>query len=198
MRCRCGNPLAYYTNHEAADHHGLPPLYIVRYTSGMPTFSFDIVSDYDKAEMNNIFAAAEREIANRYDFKGTPAAIEWMTDKSGIKLIGANEWQLDALLDIIRKKIAARDQSTKVLDTTKPKNESNLRVTRELPFKKGLSQDIAKQITKQLRDQVPKVKAQIQGDEIRVTSASKNDLQAAIATINTGDYDVPLQFINYR
>lgn len=164
----------------------------------MPTFSFDIVSDYDKAEMNNIFAAAEREIANRYDFKGTPAAIEWMTDKSGIKLIGANEWQLDALLDIIRKKIAARDQSTKVLDTTKPKNESNLRVTRELPFKKGLSQDIAKQITKQLRDQVPKVKAQIQGDEIRVTSASKNDLQAAIATINTGDYDVPLQFINYR
>ncbi len=74
----------------------------------MPTFSFDISSDYDKAEMNNVFAQTEREIANRYDFKGTPATIEWLENKSGIRLIGAGQWQLDALLDIVRKKLSAK------------------------------------------------------------------------------------------
>lgn len=164
----------------------------------MPTFSFDIVSDYDKAEMNNVFSQVEREISTRYDFKGTPASIEWMNDKVGFKLIGANEWQLDAILDIVRKKLASREQSSKVLDTTKEKVESNLKATWELPFKKGLAQDKAKQITKQLRDEVPKVKAQIQGDEIRVTSSSKDELQKAIQTLQSADYDVPLQFINFR
>lgn len=164
----------------------------------MATFSFDIVSDYDKAEMNNVFSQVEREISTRYDFKGTPATIEWMNDKAGFKLIGANEWQLDAILDIVRKKLASREQSSKVLDTTKEKIESNLKATWELPFKKGLSQDKAKQITKQLRDDVPKVKAQIQGDEIRVTGGSKDELQKAIQLLSAADYDVPLQFINFR
>jgi len=105
----------------------------------MPSFSFDIVSDYDKAEMNNVFAGVEREIGNRYDFKGTPAAIEWLDDKKGFKLIGAGQWQCDAILDIIRKKIAAREQSSKVLDLSKAPIESNLKTTWEIPFKQGLS-----------------------------------------------------------
>lgn len=164
----------------------------------MPSFSFDIVSEYDKAEMNNVFLAAEKEIANRYDFKGTPAALEWLGDKAGFKIIGANQWQCDAILDIIRKKLAGREQSSKVLDLTKTPTESNLKTTWEIPFKHGLSQDNAKQITKLLRDEAPKVKAQIQGDMVRVTSSSKDELQKVISLLKASDFDFPLQFINYR
>ncbi len=164
----------------------------------MATFSFDIVSDFDKAEMNNVFAGTEREIGTRYDFKGTPAAIEWLDDKKGYKIIGAGQWQCDAVLDIVRKKLATREQSSKVLDLSKTPIETNLKTTWEIPFKQGLNQDDAKKITKQLREEAPKVKTQIQGDAVRVTSGSKNDLQDVIALLRNTEYDFPLQFINYR
>lgn len=164
----------------------------------MATFSFDIVSEYDKAEMNNVFAQVEREMSNRYDFKGTSAAIEWLGDKKGFKLIGAGQWQLDAVLDIVRKKLASREQSSKVLDLSKEPVESNLKSTWEIPFKEGLSQDNAKLITKKLREEAPKVKAQIQGDAVRVTSSSKDELQQVIQLLSSADYDFALQFINYR
>lgn len=164
----------------------------------MPTFSFDIVSTYDKAEMNNVYAQVEREMSNRYDFKGTSAAIEWLGDKAGFKLTGAGEWQLDAVLDIVRKKLASREQSSKVLDLSKTPVESNLKSTWEIPFKDGLDQDRAKQISKLLRDEFPKVKPQIQGDTVRVTSGSKDDLQAVITRLKSADFDFPLNFINYR
>jgi len=164
----------------------------------MPSFSFDIVSEYDKAEMNNVFAGTEREIGNRYDFKGTPAAIEWMGDKAGFKLIGAGQWQCDAVLDIVRKKLASRDQSSKVLDLSKTPVEANLKTTWEIPFKQGLSQDNAKEITKLLRENAPKAKAQIQGDAVRVTSSSKDELQNVITLLRAQDFDFALQFINYR
>ncbi len=164
----------------------------------MPSFSFDIVSDYDKAEMNNVFMGAEREIGNRYDFKGTPAAIEWLGDKTGFKITGSGQWQCDAVLDIVRKKLASREQSSKVLDLSKTPVESNLKTTWEIPFKSGLKQDDAKKITKLLRDEVPKAKAQIQGDAVRVTSSSKDELQKAITFLKGQDFDFPLQFINYR
>ena len=164
----------------------------------MPSFSFDIVSDYNKAEMNNVFSAVEREIANRYDFKGTSAAIEWLTDKTGFKLIGAGQWQCDTILDIIRKKLTAREQSSKVLDLSKAPIESNLKTTWEIPFKQGLSQDNAKQITKIIREQLPKVKPIIQGDAVRVTSSSKDDLQQVIAILKNTEFDFPLDYINYR
>lgn len=164
----------------------------------MPTFSFDIVSDYDKAELNNVFMAAEKEIATRYDFQGTPAAVEWLNDKTGFKITGAGQWQCDAVLDIVRKKLAGRNQSSKVLDLTKTPVEANLKTTWEIPFKQGIAQDIAKQITAKLRADVPKVKAQIQGDTIRVTSSSKDELQRVMQLLQAADYDVPLQFTNYR
>ena len=164
----------------------------------MANFSFDIISDYDKAEMNNVFAQTEREIGNRYDFKGTPAAIEWMGDKDGFKIIGAGQWQLDAVLDIVRKKLASREQSAKVLDLTKAPVEANLKSTWEIPFKQGLSQDNAKLITKKLREEAPKAKAQIQGDMVRVTSNSKDELQNIISLLRNADYDFPLEFTNYR
>lgn len=164
----------------------------------MATFSFDIVSDYDKAEMNNTFAQSEKEIASRYDFKGTPAAIEWLKDKEGIRIIGANEWQVDAVLDIVRKKLAAREMSSKVLDLTKDTVESNLKATKEVPFKKGLTQDNAKLVAKVIRDEFKKAKSQIQGDELRVSSASKDELQNIMTRVNQLDIDVPLQFVNFR
>lgn len=164
----------------------------------MPSFSFDITSDYDKSEMNNVFAQTEKEISNRYDFKGTSAGIEWLSDKKGIKLIGDNEWQCDAVLDILRKKLAAREQSSKVLDLSKDPVVQNLKCTRELPFKSGLTQDDAKLLTKKLRDEAPKVKAQIQGQEVRVTSNSKDNLQEAIQLLKSTDFEFALQFGNYR
>lgn len=164
----------------------------------MASFSFDIVSEYDKAEMNNVFAQTEKEIASRYDFKGTPAAIEWMSDKKGIKVIGSNEWQIDAVLDIIRKKLATREISSKVLDLEKQVNESNLRATKEVPFVEGLSQDKAKQITKHIKENIPKAKAQIQGEAVRVTSGSKDELQAVMSSINAAEFDFVTSFTNFR
>ena len=164
----------------------------------MPSFSFDIVSDFDKAEMNNVFLGTEKEIGNRYDFKGTPAAIEWMNDKTGFKITGAGQWQCDAVLDIVRKKLAVRGQSAKVLDLSKTPVEANLKTTWEIPFKQGLSQDDAKQVTKLLREEAPKVKAQIQGDAVRVTSSSKDELQNVISLLSGKEFDFALQYINYR
>lgn len=165
----------------------------------MANFSFDAVSEYDKAEMNNVFDQAMREMANRYDFKGTPAAIEWLNaDKTGFKITGSGDWQIDAILDIVRKKLAARGQSQKVLDTSKEITESNLKAIQEVPFIQGLDQDKAKKITKLLRDEFPKVKTQIQGEAVRVTSNSKDDLQAVMQLLRAQDFDFPLTFNNFR
>lgn len=164
----------------------------------MATFSFDIVSEYDKAEMNNVFAAVQKEIDNRYDFKGTPAEIDWLDDKKGFRTIGSNEWQIDSIIDIIRKKLAAREQSSKTLDLSKPVSESNLKATKEIPFVAGLDQDKAKRITKLLRDNMPKLKPQIQGEAVRVISASKDDLQKAMQLVRSSEFDFPISFTNLR
>jgi len=164
----------------------------------MATFSYDIVSEYDKAEMNNVFALVQKDISNRFDFKNTPATIDWIADKVGFKIIGANEYQIESITDIIRKKLTSRNQSSKTLDLTKPIVTSNLKASQEIPFIAGLTQDKAKQITKILRDEVPKVKALIQGEEVRVTSGSKDDLQTAMRLLESKDFDFPLAFTNFR
>lgn len=164
----------------------------------MANFSFDIVSEYDKAEMNNVFDQVQREIDQRYDFKGTPAAVEWLDDKKGLKITGNGDWQIDAILDIVRKKLAARGQSQKVLDVSREITESNLKSSKEVPFIQGLDQDKAKQLTKLIREELPKVKTQIQGDAVRVMSGSKDDLQAVMRLLNAKDLDYPLNFTNYR
>jgi len=164
----------------------------------MANFSFDVVSEYDKAEMNNVFDQVQREIGSRYDFKGTPAAVEWLGDKTGLKITGSGDWQIDAILDIVRKKLAARNQSQKVLDTSHDVVESNLKATQEVPFVSGLSQDKAKKITSLLRDKFPKVKAQIQGEAVRITSAKKDELQGVMQLLRAQDFDFPLSFTNYR
>jgi uncharacterized protein YajQ (UPF0234 family) len=164
----------------------------------MATYSFDIESTYDKAEMNNVEQQTVREIANRYDFKGSPAAIEWLADKKGFKVIGSNEWQLESVIEMLGKQLAKREMTSKVLDLSGKVTEANLRAWKDVPFKDGLSQDNAKKITKLLKEIHPKVKTQIQGDTFRCTSASKDELQAVMQTIKQADFDFPVTYSNYR
>lgn len=169
------------------------------YIMDMANFSFDIVSDYDKAEMNNVIEQAKKELGSRYDLKGTQANLDWLDgDKSGIKITGDSDYHIDAILDIVRKKLATRNQSQKVLDVSKEATVSNLKTTKEVPFKKGLSSDNAKKITSLIREHNPKVKSQIQGDEVRVTSAKKDELQSVMQLLRSQDYDFPLEFTNFR
>jgi len=165
----------------------------------MANFSFDIVSEYDVAEMNNVFDQTQREITNRYDFKNTPAELEWLDgDKNGFKITGNGDWQIEAILDIVRKKLAARNQSQKVLDTSKEPVTTNMKTTKEVLFVAGLDQDKAKKITKLIRESYPKVKPQIQGDTVRVVSGKKDELQGVMQLIQKTDFDFPVSFTNYR
>jgi uncharacterized protein YajQ (UPF0234 family) len=165
----------------------------------MANFSFDVVSDYDKAEMNNVIEQAKKELGNRYDLKGTSASLDWLdSDKTGLKIVGDSDYHIDAILDIVRKKLASRNQSQKVLDTTKEPTVTNLKTTKEVLFKKGLSSENAKKISSLIREHYPKVKPQIQGDEVRVMSPKKDELQATMQLLKTQDFDFPLDFVNFR
>lgn len=161
--------------------------------------SFDIVSDYDIAKVTNAVEQSQREITSRYDFKGTKASLEF-TDgtKAGVTITGDNQFHLDSIIDILRKKLATSGVSQKILDTTADPIESNMQVKWELPFKKGLDQEKAKKVTKLIRDNYPKVKPQIQGEEIRVVSAKRDELQGVIQLLQNAEFDFPLDFTNYR
>lgn len=163
------------------------------------TYSFDIVSDYNLADVINVIDQAKRELGNRYDLKGTSASLEFRdNDKTGLTIIGDSEYHIDAILDVVRKKLGLRGVSQKLLDTSKKPVVSNLKTTQDVAFKKGLDQEKAKKITALLREQFPKVKAQIQGEEIRVTSSKKDELQAVMQLLEAQDFDFPLSFTNYR
>lgn len=165
----------------------------------MSNYSFDIVSEYNSAEMNNVYDQTQRELVSRYDFKGTPATIEWLNaQKTGLKITGNGEWQIDAILEIVRKKIAVRGQNQKVLDMSRDSRTSNFKTTKEIPFKHGLDQEKAKQITKLIRDKIPRVKTQIQGESVRVTSSSKDELQNVIKILRDQELDYPLSFTNFH
>lgn len=161
--------------------------------------SLDIVSDYDKGEVVNAVDQAKRELTNRYDFKGTPASIEWLDEaRSGIRLVGNSQYQLDAIVEIVRKKLAGRSQSQKLLDTSSEPVASNLKMTWDIVFKKGLSQDKTKKITSLVREKHPKAKVQVQGEEVRVSSSSKDELQAIMQLLRAHDFDFPIDFKNLR
>lgn len=162
-------------------------------------FSFDVVSDYDVSEVTNAVDQARRELSTRYDFKGTSAAVDFISSaKEGVLLEGDSKNQLDAVLDMLQSKLLRRGVSVKVLDTTADPVEGGKNMRWTLPFKKGLDQDKAKMITKAIREDYPKVKAQIQGDSVRVSSTSKDDLQGVMALLNAKEFDFPLDYQNYR
>ena len=163
------------------------------------TFSFDIISDYNLAEVINAVDQTKREIAARYDMKGTPAAIEFRDgDKTGVTITGSNEFQIDSILDIVRKKLASRGVSQKILDTSKAPVTNNLKATQDVAFRKGIDQDKAKKITALIRQELPKIKTQIQGAEIRVSSSKKDELQTAMRLLEQQNFDFPISFTNYR
>ena len=161
-------------------------------------FSFDIVSDYDPAEMANAVDQAQRELGTRYDFKGTAAKLEFGDGKTSVDIEGESKNQLDAILDMLQSKLIKRGVSLKVLDISKDPVQGGKEMRWNVPFKKGLDQDKAKQITKVIREDYPKVKAQIQGDSVRVSSASKDDLQGVMSSLRAKEFDFPVEFENYR
>lgn len=161
--------------------------------------SFDIVSDYDIAKVTNAVEQSQREITSRYDFKGTKAALEFTDgNKTGVTIIGDNQFHLDSIIDILRKKLAGSGVSQKILDVSKDPVEGNMQLKWELAFKKGLNQENAKKVTKLIRDSYPKVKPQVQGEEIRVSSPKRDELQAVMQLLRDADFDFPLEFTNYR
>ncbi|ROQ39408.1 hypothetical protein EDF46_1039 [Frondihabitans sp. PhB188] len=162
----------------------------------MADSSFDVVSKVDKMEADNALNQARKEVEQRYDFKNVGAAI----DMSGEKvLIKANtEERAKAVLDVYESKLIKRGISLKSIDAGDP-YASGKEYRIEISMKDGIDQEAAKKINKLIRDEGPKgVKSQIQGDELRVTSKSRDDLQATMALLKGADLDVSLQFVNFR
>lgn len=161
--------------------------------------SFDVVSKVDRQEVDNALNQAVKEIAQRYDFKGVGASIAWSGEK--ILMIANSEERVRAVLDVFQTKLIKRGISLKAFDTGEgdPK-PSGKEYRLEGELKEGLTSEIAKKVTKLIRDEGPKgVKTQIQGDEVRVSAKARDDLQAVIALLKgADDIDAALQFINYR
>jgi uncharacterized protein YajQ (UPF0234 family) len=158
--------------------------------------SFDVVSKVDKMEADNAVNQARKEVDQRYDFKNVGASVEWSGEK--ILLKANTEERVKAVLEVLESKFIKRGISLKSLDEGKP-YPSGKEFRLELSLKDGIEQDAAKKISKLIRDEGPKsVKAQIQGDELRVSSKSRDDLQATMALLKGADLDVALQFVNLR
>jgi uncharacterized protein YajQ (UPF0234 family) len=158
--------------------------------------SFDVVSKVDRQEVDNAINQAAKEIAQRYDFKGTGASVAWSGES--IAMAADSEDRVLAVLDVLQTKLIKRGISLKALDTGEPRL-SGKEYRLDSSLKEGLAQDDAKKIGKIIRDSGPKgVKAQVTGDELRVSAKSRDDLQAVIALLKSSDLDVALQFVNYR
>jgi uncharacterized protein YajQ (UPF0234 family) len=163
----------------------------------MADSSFDIVSKIDHQEVDNALNQAAKEIAQRFDFKGTGAKIEWSGDK-GVEITANADDRASAVLDVFKDKLVKRGQSMKILDAGEPRQSGQLSKI-SVTLKEGISQEQAKKIGKLIRDEGPKgAKVQVQGDELRVSSKSRDDLQSVIALVKDQDYDFAVQFINYR
>lgn len=162
----------------------------------MADSTFDIVSKVDKMEADNALHQAQKEIAQRYDFKGVGAELDWSGEKLLLK--AESEDRVKAVLEVLEQKFVKRGISSRSLDAGKP-FASGKEYRIEVSIKNGISSDDAKKISKIIRDEAPKtVKSQIQGDELRVSSKSRDDLQATMALLKAAELDVDLQFVNFR
>jgi cyclic-di-GMP-binding protein len=163
----------------------------------MPDASFDIVSKVDHQEVDNALNQAAKEIAQRYDFKNVGASIAWSGD-AAVAMAASSEDRVKAVLDVFKDKLVKRGVSLKALDAGEPKaSGKEYRISAAL--KQGIGQEDAKRIGKIIRDEGPKaVKVQVQGEELRVSGKSRDDLQAVIALLKGKDLDLALQYVNYR
>ncbi|WBU36982.1 YajQ family cyclic di-GMP-binding protein [Homoserinibacter sp. YIM 151385] len=162
----------------------------------MADSSFDIVSKVDNMEAQNAVGQAQKELAQRYDFKGVGASVEWSGEKL---LLKANaEERVKAVLEVLEQKLIKRGITLRSIDAGDP-YASGKEYRIDVSFKNGIASDDAKKISKIIRDEAPKsVKSQIQGDELRVQSKSRDDLQSTMALLKGKDLDVALQFVNFR
>ena len=158
---------------------------------------FDIVSKVEHQEADNALNQAAKELSTRYDFRGTDTSIAWQGEET-VVITSSTEERVKAAIDVFKEKLIRRDISMKAFDVGEPQaSGKTFKVSGQM--KQGISSEDAKKITKIIRDEGPKgVKAQIQGDEIRVSSKKRDDLQAVIALLKGSDLDVALQFVNYR
>jgi cyclic-di-GMP-binding protein len=164
-----------------------------------PTQSFDISTGVDLQEVDNAVNQAIKEIASRYDFKGTNCTIEFDRDKATIALHADDDFRMDALLDVVQGKLIKRGVPTKNLKVGDPVAATGSSVRRTLSLTQGIPTETAKKIQRAIKDGgFKKVQASIQGDELRVTSPSRDELQAVIAFLRSQDFDVELQFGNFR
>ena len=163
----------------------------------MATSSFDVVSKVDRQEVDNALNQAAKELANRFDFRGTGTKIQW-SGENAVTLESETEERCKAAIEVFKEKLVKRGISLKALDIGQPTSSGKVfKVTGKIV--QGISQEVAKKISKKIRDEGPKgVQAQIQGDQLRVSSKKKDDLQEVIRLLKAADFEVALQFENYR
>jgi uncharacterized protein YajQ (UPF0234 family) len=158
--------------------------------------SFDVVSEFDRQELVNAIDQVSRDVGSRYDLKDTKTTVELGEDT--ITINTDSEFTLQAVQTILREKAAKRKLSQKIFDFGKVEPAGGNRVRQVVTLRKGLTSEVAKQISKLIRDEFKKVQASIQGDAVRVSAKSIDDLQAVMARLRQEDYPMELQFINYR
>ncbi|WP_150238419.1 YajQ family cyclic di-GMP-binding protein [Nocardiopsis quinghaiensis] len=160
--------------------------------------SFDVVSKLDRQEVDNALNQTGKELAQRFDFKGTGTTIAWQGD-DGIEIKGNSEERVNAALEVFKEKLIKRKLSLKILDPADEPRPSGKEYRLPVGLKEGITSEDAKKISKLIRDEGPKgVKAQIQGDELRVSAKKKDDLQSVQNLIKEKDLDLAIQFVNYR
>ncbi|MBD2720051.1 YajQ family cyclic di-GMP-binding protein [Synechococcus sp. FACHB-909] len=160
------------------------------------SYSFDVVSDFDRQELVNAVDQVRREVGQRYDLKDSNTEIE--VEEASLTITTASDMTLDAVVDVLRQKATKRNLSLKIFDLQTPEPVGGNRVKQVVKLRKGLSQELAKKLSKLVRDQVKKVTVAIQGESLRVTGKNKDDLQQVITLLRAEDLEVPLQFENYR
>ena len=158
--------------------------------------SFDVVSDFDQQELVNALDQTRREIGTRFDFKNVTAEIE--QEKEQLVLLTDSDMHLKAILDVLQSKLHKRGIDLKVLDPQKPEQAARGNVRQVVKLRRGIADDLARDLNKKIRGHNPKVQVRIEGDKLRVASKSKDDLQSVIAFLREMELDVPLQFTNYR
>ena len=159
-------------------------------------FSFDIVSRVDQQEVRNGVDQAQKELANRYDFRGSKAEIQF--DKDQLTLIADDEFKMKQLKDIVESKLMKRGIDLRQIDYGKAEAGTGMTIRQKVEFKTGIKQDDAKAIIKQIKEKGLKVQAQIQGEELRVTAKDKDELQKTIALVKSLKLPLPVAFVNYR
>jgi cyclic-di-GMP-binding protein len=158
--------------------------------------SFDVVSDYDEQELRNALDQVRREVQQRYDFKGV--TVDLTQGKDDVTLLTDDEHRAKAVRDLLESKAIRRGLSLKIFDWGKVEPAGGNKVRQTIKLRRGLDDTIAKRLSKLIRDEFPKVKPSIQGDAVRVSGKSKDELQKVIARLRELDEPVPLQFENYR